>query len=222
MISVENLSFSYGRCSIFENLSFTAADGECTVFAGKNGSGKSTALSVLAGILKPRTGSVQYDGKIGYIPQGAALLEDATVEENLRFFARITSCDIPAVLPFAIDQYRKRRVSRLSGGMKKQLSIACALLNDPQIIFLDEPCSALDIVFRDEMIEMVHQWKIQGKTIVYVAHDPEEFISFFDQLIFMDKHPTVVPRSAIPECVHMEEFHKYFKEKFLKESENTP
>lgn len=212
MIKAENITFSYGKYTIVENLNLLAEAGECVVLAGPNGSGKSTVLAMLAGALKPSSGSIECDGKIGYIPQGTALLEDATVEENLRFFAKLAHCVVPEKLPFSIDSYRDKRVSKLSGGMKKQVSIACALMGDPAVVMLDEPCAALDMAFRDEMIETVEKWKREGRTVVYVGHDPAEFYRFFDTLVFFDNPVRTIHRKDIPEASEVEiKFTEFFK-----------
>ena len=202
MIRVEDVSFSYGKHKVLNGLSFSAKAGECIVLAGPNGSGKSTMLSILTGVVKPDSGTTELGGKIGYVPQGSALLEDCTVEENLQFFANIAHSVIPEKLPFSVEQIKKRRVSQLSGGMKKQASIACAFIGDLQIILLDEPCAALDIDFRDEMIDIVKAWKAEGRTVVYVGHDPREFYEIFDRIVFLDDEPVVYDRDDIAE--HLE------------------
>lgn len=216
MIRSDGISFAYGKSEIIESLCFSAEDGECLVFAGPNGCGKSTALGIISGALKSSSGSVTSNGKIGYIPQGSALLEDATVEENLRFFAKLAKSSIPKTLPFSVSEYMNKRVSRLSGGMKKQVSIACALTGDPKIILLDEPCAALDIAFRDELIVTIEDWKRRGKTVVYVGHDPNEFYTFFDTIIFFDKPPLTYRRTEIGEQAKTAEaFAKFYKETLL-------
>lgn len=214
MLSVENISFSYGKRKIVDDLSFHARSGECVVLAGPNGSGKSTALSIMAGALKPSAGSVRVGGRVGYVPQGTALLEDATVEENLRFFASLQKCRVPDTLPFSVETYKKRKVSALSGGMKKQVSIACAMIGDPEVILLDEPCAALDIAFRDEMTELIKGWKRGGRAIVYVGHEPSEFYDVFDTLILMSKPAEIYTREALADAARTAEtFASFYREK---------
>lgn len=197
MIKVEGLSFSYGKRKIFDNVSFETGAGKCLVLAGPNGCGKSTVLSIIAGALKPSGGKAMTSGKVGYVPQGTALLEDATVKENLKFFSGLARVAVPKALPFSVEKYLNRKVSSLSGGMKKQVSIACALIGHPQLILLDEPCAALDIAFRDEMIDIIGEWKSQGKTVVYVGHDPMEFYSIYDELVFLDRPVKVFARKDV-------------------------
>lgn len=148
-------------------------------------------------MLKPSHGTVHADGRIGYIPQNSSLLEDATVEENLRFFARLSGGSLPSSLPFSVDAFKNKKVASLSGGMKMQVSIACAMLGDPPILLLDEPCASLDITFREEMAALVFQWKEQGKTVLYVGHDPSEFHPFFDSVLFLTSQPKMYTREQL-------------------------
>ena len=191
LLRFENVSFSYGRgrtrSTVLSDVGFAVSAGECAVLAGTNGSGKTTLLSMAAGILKPESGRVETAGRIGFVPQGSALLEDATVEENLRFFSALAGADIPDPLPFAVGEWMDRRVSRLSGGMKKQVSIACAMAGNPDVMLLDEPCGALDIRFRDALCSLILDWKAAGKAILYVGHDPAEFYPFCDRLLFLTR-----------------------------------
>ena len=214
MIRVDNVSFSYGRQMVISGLSFEAEPGECVVLAGPNGSGKTTALSVIAGILKPSSGTASVEGRVGYVPQGSALFEDATVGENLRFFAGLSHSRVPETLPFSVGKYLGKRVSKLSGGMKKQVSIACAMTGDPKVILLDEPCAALDISFRDDMIALIEKWKSERRTVVYVGHDPAEFFPVFDKIVFLDASPVVFARRDLPEISGDEVmFRQFFKDK---------
>lgn len=197
MITVRDVCFSYGKRTILDGLSFTAEPGECVVFAGHNGAGKSTALSVIAGILRPTHGTVEVQGRVGIVPQGTALFEDMTVGDNLRFFADLAGCAVPEELPFGVQRYGKTKVSRLSGGMKKQVSIACALLGDPRVLLLDEPCAALDVVYRTELIELISSLKKAGRTVIYVGHEPMEFAAFYDKLIFFGEKPVCRSRAQL-------------------------
>ena len=189
MIQVQNVCFTYGKRKILNNLSFDAAPGECVVFAGSNGAGKSTALSLIAQVLRPTSGTVVVNGRVGLVPQGIALFEDMSVQDNLSFFARLAGVPVPDNLPFGIERYRKTRVSKLSGGMKKQVDIACALLGKPEVVLLDEPCAGLDVVYREELLALIQGLKNDGRTVIYVSHDPVEFAPIYDKLIFFGKEP---------------------------------
>ena len=185
MTEVKQLCFSYGKHQVLKDLSFSVKGGECLILAGANGSGKSTALSLISGAVKANSGQIITESKIGFAPQGTALFEDVSVEANLRFFASLAGCQVPPKFCFGVERYAKKKVSRLSGGMKKQVSIACALLGDPQLILFDEPCEALDINYREELACLIKDLKKAGKSIIYVGHEPTEFAGFYDKLIFL-------------------------------------
>lgn len=198
MLTAKGLSFSYNKKPLLKNLSFTAAPGECVVLAGPNGSGKSTALSLLAGVLKPDEGTVTADGRTGYVPQGTALFEDMSAQDNLSFFANLAGVKLPEQLPFGVDRYRKKKVSSLSGGTKKRVSIACALLGSPENLLFDEPCSGLDVEYRDELQELILSLKAEGRCIVYVGHEVSEFAAFYDRLVFLgNETPQIFEKATL-------------------------
>ncbi len=185
MIRAEHLSFSYGKGTLIRDVRFEVRPGECLVLTGPNGSGKSTLLALIAGALKPQEGVIRAEGALGMVPQGTALFEDMTVEDNLLFFAGLNKTSVPDVLPFGLEQYRKKRVASLSGGSQKRVSIACALLGDPANLLLDEPCAGLDIAYRAELAELMMHLKEEGRCLIYVAHEPTEYAAFFDKLLFL-------------------------------------
>ena len=182
MINVENLSYSYGRTAILENISFRVEDGECLVITGENGSGKSTLLSLLSGAKKPKTGKIEMNGRPGLVPQGSSVFEDMTVKENLEFFAGLAGKKL-AKIPFDLAKYKNVRASKLSGGYKKRLNVACTLVTGPDIWMFDEPCANLDSRWKAEMIRLVRSCKQRGCTVLYVGHDPGEFESFYDKIL---------------------------------------
>jgi ABC-type multidrug transport system ATPase subunit len=187
VLEVRSLSFSYHKRPIVSDLSFTAPSGSVTVLSGPNGSGKSTTLSLIAGILKPDSGSIHADGRIGYVPQGTALFEDMTVLDNLRFFASEAGERIPDRLPLGVGSFLKKKVSSLSGGMKKRVSIAVALLGNPMILLFDEPVEGLDLIFRDELSTMIRNLRTNGRTILYAGHETAEYADFYDRMIFLGR-----------------------------------
>ena len=200
MISVRDLTFSYGKKSLLNGVSFEAHEGECVVLAGSNGSGKSTTLSLVTGTLKPESGEVHVEGRIGFVPQGTALFEDMTVEDNLRFFAGLFKASIPETLPFDLNRDRNKKVSRLSGGRKKQVSIACALLGAPENLLLDEPAAGLDLMYQQQLSDLLLRLKEEGRTILYVGHNPLEYASFFDRIVFLGgETPEYFERSSFSE-----------------------
>lgn len=197
MIEAKNISFGYRKKSVLRDVSFQVKAGECLVLAGVNGAGKSTLLTILAGLRKAKTGEVICRGKIGYLPQGISLFEDMTVEDNLQFFAGLVKCKVPETLPFSLDKRRKERVKNLSMGQKKQVSIACTLLGEPEILMFDEPAASLDVVYRDELIQWLLQLKKEGRTMVYVGHDPIEFAEVYDKLLVLGEEAQYFERESL-------------------------
>lgn len=187
MIKLDKISFSYGKTKILNNISLTAETGKCIVIAGPNGSGKSTLLSIIAGARKASDGKAEISDKIGYVPQGIALFEDLSVKENVKFFAAVNKIKVSDLnkLPFNLTPIANKKVSKLSTGMKKRVSIVCALVSDPYVIILDEPCAALDIIYRDELLELINELKNNGKTIIYVGHDFNEISRIYDTLLLI-------------------------------------
>ena len=185
MINAENISFSYNRRQLFSNLSFHVGQGECLALCGPNGCGKSTMVSLLGGILKPATGKISVNGAVSVIPQGTALFEDMSVSDNIAFFARLNKHEPPKALPFSLDRFREKRLSTLSGGYKKLVSIACALINNPVNVLFDEPFAGLDSGYQEELTDLIIHLKNSGGSIVYVGHDPLEYVKFFDQILFI-------------------------------------
>lgn len=187
LIKLDKISFSYGKTKILNNISLTAESGKCVVIAGPNGSGKSTLLSIIAGARKASGGKAEISDKIGYVPQGIALFEDLSVKENISFFASVSKTKISDLseLPFNLVPIANKKVSKLSTGMKKRVSIVCALVSDPSVIILDEPCAALDIIYRDELLELINKLKANGKTIIYVGHDFNEISRIYDDLLLI-------------------------------------
>ncbi|MBQ4556571.1 MAG: ABC transporter ATP-binding protein [Clostridia bacterium] len=178
IISVKNLSLSYGDKNILSNVSFELESGYAAALIGENGSGKSTLLTALAGIVKPHSGDININGKIAYLPQEISLVDDLTFNDNLKFFASLARCKVPRELPMGADALRKIRIKKMSGGMKKLCSIVCTLLADADIYMFDEPCAALDKEHREMFISHVESLVKQGKTVLYVAHDKSEYESF--------------------------------------------
>lgn len=221
MITCKNLSYQYGKNKLFSGISLEVAPGECLVLAGPNGTGKTTLLSLLAGIAPPKEGERTVTGSVGYVPQGCALLEDATVRENIAFFARLSREPFPDTLPFRVGQILGKRVSSLSGGLKKQVSIAAATVGPRDNLLLDEPCAALDISFREELIEWLAQAKKKGMAIVFVSHDPTEFFPIFDKILFVGSGEGMLKKSELGEIGESEEkFTEYFKNQIKKGKRN--
>ncbi len=217
MIKLDKISFSYGKTQILNEISLDAEDGKCVVIAGPNGSGKSTLLSVIAGARKASGGKVEISDKIGYVPQGIALFEDLSVKENISFFASVNKVKITDLnkLPFNLTPIANKKVSKLSVGMKKRVSIVCALVSDPDVIILDEPCAALDIIYRDELLELINKLKSEGKTIIYVGHDFNEISRIYDSLLLIKNGNAVFYKTKDELSCSSDELEEYIRKALI-------
>ena len=206
-MQIVDITKRYKKRVILNQVSFAVEEGSCVGILGGNGSGKSTLLSILAGVLQADAGCV-YWGKqdllkeetlrnqlIGYVPQGNPLLEELTAWDNLRlWYDKATlknelQCGVLATL--GIQEFIKMPVHRMSGGMKKRVSIGCAMANKPKILLLDEPTSALDIVCKEQIYKYLQEFKGQGGRILLVTHDIYE-LSLCDKLYLL-KDSLLVP-----------------------------
>lgn len=192
MITFSDVSFQYGSRVILDGLSFTAEAGMCTVLAGPNGIGKSTALALAAGALKPHSGRITLRGTVGYCPQEAALFPDLSVRDNLKFFAGLRHAKLPDAPFLPLDSAGNKRVGKLSGGMQKRVSLVCADLGSPEILLLDEPCIGLDIAAQKLLFRQIEQWKAQDKCILYAGHNAAEIETVCDRLILLHTHESQI------------------------------
>lgn len=184
-------SYHHGKQQILKDLSVTAQDGDCIGILGVNGSGKSTLLSILAGVLKPDQGELLYHGKAyndsrqisllcGYVPQENPLMEDLDAYDNLRLWYCHSKLDLQQELEngllasLQIPDFLHVKVRQMSGGMKKRLSIGCAMAEDPPILLLDEPGAALDLPCKEQIISYLQQCKKAGKIIWIATHELQE------------------------------------------------
>ncbi|MCR5355861.1 MAG: ABC transporter ATP-binding protein [Lachnospiraceae bacterium] len=189
-IELKHISKDYGRKTVLSDVSVEAESGSCVGILGGNGCGKSTLLSILAGIRKPTSGSFLCDGHdifkdrrmmselIGYVPQGTPLIEELSARDNLRIF--YDNAELKRGLKqgtlklLGIDEYINVPVRKMSGGMKKRLSIGCAVANRPQILILDEPSAALDLICKQSINGYLKAYKRNGGIILLATHDEEE------------------------------------------------
>jgi len=169
VVKLENISFSFGERKILENINISVNQGEIAGLLGPNGVGKSTIFNLITGLIKPSYGSIKIDSKIvneypiylrskkfkiGYVPQYGGFFHDLTLIENLKAISEITVANKNhrdekinfLIAKFELDAVRNVKAKHLSGGMKKRLVIALALLGDPKILLLDEPFAALDVM----------------------------------------------------------------------------
>jgi ABC-2 type transport system ATP-binding protein len=182
-LTTRGLARSFGAVSAVESLDLTVARGEMFGLVGPDGAGKSTAIRLLCGILKPTGGegrvlgfdlareAEQVKSRIGYLSQNFTLYGDLTIDENIEFFADLHGVNgwkkrRDELLEFTrLTPFRRRLAGALSGGMKKKLALACTLIHTPELIFLDEPSTGVDPVSRGEFWNILSGILEQGVTI---------------------------------------------------------
>ena len=190
-IEVRDLVKQFGDRAALRGVSFDAAAGELLAVIGPNGAGKTTLLSILAGIRSPDRGSVSVPGKVGWVPQSAALYRRLTVAENLRLFARLEQVDdveeaVERMLSqTALGERRDDQVGTLSGGNQQRVNIAIGLLSRPAVLLLDEPASGLDPRQRERLWEFVLGLAGGGTTVIYSTHHLLEAERYGDRLLVL-------------------------------------
>lgn len=189
MIEVKNISKRY-RNTVLDDISFTAEKGQCVGIIGANGCGKTTLLSIMAGVNKAQSGKIYYNNEladrksvfkkyIAYVPQENPLIDELTTKDNLLLWLgsnrKIKDGFENGVLKdLGIDEFLNKQVNELSGGMKRRLSIGISLSNNAPIMLLDEPGSALDIYGKQEVNSYILNYVKNGGTVVMSTHDRDE------------------------------------------------
>lgn len=213
LFQVINLSKHYGNTAVVNQLSFSIAPGECLGVIGPNGAGKTTTIRMCLGLTSPDSGQIRYfpdsgnapslnmpqdalaiKEKLGVVSQFDSLDPDFSCAENLLVFGRyfglkdaVIKQRIPKLLEFAALTHKAdAKLSELSGGMKRRLSLARALVNDPQLLLLDEPTTGLDPQARHLMWERLQQLVQQGKSILLTTHFMDEAERLCDRLLVLD------------------------------------
>lgn len=218
MISVSNLTKSYGKTEALKGVSFSIRQGEFYGLLGPNGAGKSTTIGIMSTLVAPDKGSVTIDGNdlaknpmqckqvIGVVPQEIALYNDLTAMDNLLFWGSLYGVK-KDVLKQRIDETlklfglfdrRNDKVKAYSGGMKRRINIASALLHHPKILFMDEPTVGIDPQSRNLIFEVVEKLHKEGMTIVYTTHYMEEAERFCDRIGIID-NGTIIAQGTLDE-----------------------
>lgn len=206
VIQAEGLLKLYGEQRVVDSINLSILQGECFGLLGPNGAGKTTTLRLLLGLIAPDGGRIELLGhavpqyarearlRIGVVPQMDNLDPDFTVAENLRVYGRYfgmkdsaIEARLPQLLEFAsLTHKRDARVPALSGGMKRRLTLARALVNDPDILFLDEPTTGLDPQARHLIWQRLRELTAQGKTLLLTTHFMDEAERLCHRLAVMD------------------------------------
>jgi len=203
MIQVESVKKSFGKVQAVKNVSFSAPDGQITGLLGPNGAGKTTTLRMIYSLLKPGEGRVLVDGfdtrrqtqevlkRIGALPDTHALYTRLTARENIRYFGRLHGLDGPALearieaLCAQLDMraFIDRRCEGFSNGQRIKVSIARAIIHNPQNVLLDEPTNGLDVMSTRAMRQMILGLRSAGKCVVFSSHIMQEVAALCDQIV---------------------------------------
>jgi ABC-2 type transport system ATP-binding protein len=200
-ISVHDLVKTYGRVEAVRGLSFEILAGECFGLLGPNGAGKTTTVEVMEGLLAPTAGEVRMGGQtwsgngqalregIGVCLQQTVLAEKLKVGETLalfRSFYQRGRDPEDVIRQVGLEEKRNARVGTLSGGQKQRLAVACALVGDPEVLFLDEPTTGLDPQSRRQVWDIVKGFKDGGRTVLLTTHYMDEAERLADRVAVMD------------------------------------
>lgn len=211
MLEVRGLVKSFGALKAVNGVSFTVGDGRTVGLLGPNGAGKTTTVSMICGLIRPDSGEVVLDGhvlagdsdpakrRVGLVPQEIALYDELTARDNLRFFGALYGLGRAELEPRAasamelvgLSDRMGDRVKTFSGGMKRRLNLAAALLHDPQTLILDEPTVGVDPQSRNAIFENLEALKAAGKSLLYTTHYMEEAERLCDLVVILD-HGEVV------------------------------
>jgi ABC-2 type transport system ATP-binding protein len=207
MLQVEQLSKRYGDRLAVDAISFAIAAGETVGLLGPNGAGKTTAIAMISGITRPDGGQVSVGGvrvtqdanvlkrRVGLVPQDLALYDELSAWANLQLFGGLYGLGTEhlrqradeALALVGLAGRRNERVKTFSGGMKRRLNIAGALLHDPDLILLDEPTVGVDPQSRNAIFDNLEALKRRGKTLLYTTHYMEEAERLCDRVLILDR-----------------------------------
>jgi ABC-2 type transport system ATP-binding protein len=216
MLEVRGLHKRYGDLVAVHEVSFEAREGEMVGLLGPNGAGKTTTVAMIAGLLPPDRGEVRVEGSVvrgetdpvkrrmGLVPQELALHDEISANENLALFGALygmSGSALRSAMGKALDiaglvDRAKDRVGTFSGGMKRRLNLAAALLHDPKILLLDEPTVGVDPQSRNAIFSNLEALKRAGKTLVYTTHYMEEAERLCDRIIIVD-HGNVIANDTL-------------------------
>ena len=238
LVSLDKISLSFGKRRILEDVSFNINEGEILGMLGPNGVGKSTIFNIITGQLKPNAGSVLFNNvnatnypiylrtkkfKIGFVPQYGGYFHDLTVYENLKAIAEITIDNASyrnekidsLISKFELDPIRDIKGEFLSGGQKKKLVIAIALISEPKILLLDEPFAALDVMTIKTLQEIIVDLQRNSTiSIILCDHQARDLLACVDTAIILNNGKVVAQGTPSNLIQDIDAKNAYFGESF--------
>ena len=222
IVHIENLVKRYGELTALNHLNLDIREGEIFGLLGPNGSGKTTAINCMLSLLKYEKGQIEIFGEpmrpdnyqvkkqIGIVLQNVAVFNELTVQENIDYFCGLYIGDkkkrkelVENAIHFVgLEDYRKMRPKKLSGGLLRRLNIACGIAHKPRLIILDEPTVAVDPQSRNKILEGIKQLNEQGSTIIYTSHYMEEVEQICTRVAIMD-HGRIIASGTKDELKQM-------------------
>ena len=216
MLEARNLHKTYRELVAVGGVSLVAGAGETVGLLGPNGAGKTTTVSIIAGLIRPNRGEVLIEGRrlagdtdpvkrrIGLVPQDLALYDELPARDNLALFGALYGLDRSTLKRAMADALElvgladraKDKVGTFSGGMKRRLNLAAALMHDPQILLLDEPTVGVDPQSRNAIFDNLETLKSRGKTLIYTTHYMEEAERLCDRIVIID-HGKVIANDTL-------------------------
>ncbi|MDI3495301.1 MAG: type transport system ATP-binding protein [Pseudothermotoga sp.] len=231
VIKVIDLKKYYDDVKAVDGISFEVFKGEVLAILGPNGAGKTTTIEILEGLRKANSGQIYFFGervqridekikeRIGVQLQSTSFLENLTVKETIDFFGGLYQKRLPTsqlIETVSLQEKAKSLVKNLSGGQLQRLALATALVNDPEIIFLDEPTTGLDPQARMLVWENILKLKNSGKTVILTTHYMEEAEKLADRVIIID-HGKIIAKGTVEELIRL-----IHRESFIEFSINSP
>ena len=216
-VEIDSLVKNYGDLVAVNEISFNVKKGEIFAFLGPNGAGKTTTVEILECLRSPTSGEARVLGydvrkkrdqgeirkRIGVLPENFNALDRLTVKENVEFFGRMFDSHVDAdelIRLVGLEDKRKELFKNLSSGLKQRLSVAVAMVNDPEVLFLDEPTSGLDPKARRDVWGIIRGLKAKGKTIFFTTHYMEEARELADTVAIID-HGKIIAKGSPEELI---------------------
>ncbi len=216
MIVVKDVHKSFGKVRALRGVSFDAPDGRITGLLGPNGAGKSTTLRILYTVLKPDHGEAKIDGidvvrdglaarrKIGALPHGAGLYPHLSARENIAYYATLCGIDkatiddrVDSIIKqLEIDDFADRRTKGFSQGQRTKVSLARALVHDPQNVILDEPSNGLDVMAIRSLRDLILKLKDDGRCVLFSSHVMQEVAALCDDICIIANGKVAIDDSA--------------------------